>query len=70
MIEVGAYYPDEHASGKFLESNFAKPHVYFTEPETPFMMAYYTPNAYFYRLHTLPLMKNEAALFWSKPRAS
>jgi len=64
MIEETVYYPDEHALGEFLEStSTAEPNIYFTEPESPFLMAYYTPNALFYRLNPIPAMKDAADLW-------
>jgi hypothetical protein len=64
LVEESTYYPEEHAMGNFLAStSTSKLNIYFTEPETPFLMAYYTPNAYFYNLNPIPIMKNEADLW-------
>ncbi len=65
MIEFDAWYPEEHASGEFLESNFAeagKVHLFGGE-WVQLLTNYYVPSASFHTVHSVLYMKDETGLW-------
>lgn len=67
MIEYDAYYPDEHASLQFLESNVVPVEQlhYFTGNWVKHLASYYVPDAYLYTLFLVETMAKGEADLWA-----
>jgi hypothetical protein len=65
MVELDAYYPDEHAYSRFLESNFGAGEnlsIYGSSFQL-LLISYYTPDANFTGMHPVLEMQNVAGLW-------
>jgi hypothetical protein len=65
MVEFDAYYPDEHAFGRFLESNYASGEylsIYGSSWQL-LLTAYYVPSAKFTGMHPVLDIKDETGLW-------
>jgi len=65
MVEFDAYYPDEHAFGRFLESQYSTGEA-LTIYGSSFQLlltAYYVPNSQFIGMHPVLDLKDEAGLW-------